>query len=221
MGGHLLFFPRRILAAADNKWVTEGPRVRDVGMQADDAVWRERALRSAVLAGDEQAWQTLYDAAFLPLYAYVHWRCAGQSDRADEVTQETWLTAIRRIRSFDPQRGTFLAWLRGIAANVLRNQQRREACIPLPHLAPEVVPAPDALEARERSACITRALAELPVHYEAVLRAKYLEGQSVAQIAADTNETLKAVESLLTRARQAFRAAYLRYSEPTNGKPRP
>ncbi len=51
-------------------------------------------------------------------------------------------------------------------------------------------------------------MASLPEHYEAVLRAKYLDGQSMADIAAARGESVKAVESLLTRARAAFRAAY-------------
>jgi DNA-directed RNA polymerase specialized sigma24 family protein len=41
-----------------------------------------------------------------------------------------------------------------------------------------------------------------------VLQAKYLDGRSVADIAAEWGESLKAVESLLTRARQAFRELY-------------
>ena len=44
--------------------------------------------------------------------------------------------------------------------------------------------------------------------YEAVLRAKYLDRQTVEEIAAARGETMKAVESLLSRARQAFREAY-------------
>jgi RNA polymerase sigma-70 factor (ECF subfamily) len=48
----------------------------------------------------------------------------------------------------------------------------------------------------------------LPPHYEEVLRCKYLDGQSVADIALAWNESPKAVESLLTRARHAFREAY-------------
>jgi RNA polymerase sigma-70 factor (ECF subfamily) len=61
---------------------------------------------------------------------------------------------------------------------------------------------------RERAERIAAALADLPEHYEAVLRAKYLEGASVAQIAEASGQTSKAVESLLTRARQAFREKY-------------
>ena len=62
---------------------------------------------------------------------------------------------------------------------------------------------------RRRSAS-RRALAELPEHYEGVLRAKYLDRLTVEAIANARGDTLKAVESLLARARQAFREAYER-----------
>ena len=180
-------------------------------MHSDDRVRRERGLRSAVLAGDERGWQTWYDESFEDLYAYVWWRCAGLRDRADEVVQETWLTAVRRARHFDPAAGPFAGWLRGIAANLLRNRFRRErvassARVRLNHAGAE--PADAGLLRRERAERIARALAELSERHEAVLRAKYLEGRAVADIAAEWRETPKAVESLLTRAREAFRAAY-------------
>ena len=78
-----------------------------------------------MLAGEEFAWRTLYDEAFAGLYAYALWPCGGRHDRADEVTQEIWLTAVRRLRSFDPTAGSFASWLRGIAVNVLRNYFRQ------------------------------------------------------------------------------------------------
>jgi RNA polymerase sigma-70 factor, ECF subfamily len=190
-------------------------------MRSDDRVWRERGLRSAVLAGDERAWQTWYDESFDGLYAYVWWRCAGLRDLADEVVQETWLTAVRRVRDFDPERGTFAGWLCGIAANVLRNELRREGrrrAPPCPG-ARAAEPADAAAEKREQAESIARALAELPEHYEAVLRAKYLDGRSMNDIAAAWDETPKAIESLLTRARQAFRAAYLRRESNHDGHP--
>ncbi len=179
-------------------------------MQPDERVARERELRRAVLAGEEYAWRTLYDEAFSGLHAYVLWRCGGLRDRADEVVQETWLTAVRRLRTFDPSSGAFASWLRGIAANLLRNHFRRETrrarrTQPLDH-EPAVA---DAAGPREEAERIARTLAALPEHYEAVLRAKYLDGQSVAAIAEVRGESPKAVESLLTRARQAFREVYL------------
>jgi RNA polymerase sigma-70 factor (ECF subfamily) len=174
-------------------------------MQAGNRVERERELRRAALAGEEFAWRTLYDEAFAGLYAYVRWRCGDLRDRADEVAQETWLTAIRRLRTFDPSAGSFASWLRGIAANVLRNHFRREKHRMKP-LESEPLAGEEAQEKAER---IAAALGELPPHYEAVLRMKYLEGRSVADIAAERSESPKAVESLLTRAREAFRQAYL------------
>jgi RNA polymerase sigma-70 factor (ECF subfamily) len=164
----------------------------------------EEELRSAVLAGDEAAWRALYDGAYAELWAYVVWRCAGVRDLAEEITQETWLVAVRRIRDFDPQRGAFLTWLRGIAAKVLQNHLR--ACHKLQTLDGQDVIEP--VHDVDQAELITLALAELPAHYEAVLRAKYLEASSVEQIAAERGETLKAVESLLTRARRAFREVY-------------
>ncbi|HZU36779.1 MAG TPA: RNA polymerase sigma factor, partial [Gemmataceae bacterium] len=93
-------------------------------MQSEERVQRERALRRAVLAGDEAAWRTWYAESYERLHAYVCWRSGGTPDLAEDVLQETWLTAVRRIRSFDPLQGSFLGWLRGIAANVLRNHLR-------------------------------------------------------------------------------------------------
>jgi RNA polymerase sigma-70 factor (ECF subfamily) len=180
-------------------------------MQPSDRVWRERGLQQAVLAGDEHAWRTLYDETSPGLYAYVLWRCAGLRDSADELVQETWLTAVRRLPSYDPVAGCFAAWLRGIAHNLLRNHFRREKR-DARHTQP-LVEEPKhgtvASQQREQAERIAQALAVLPDHYEAVLRAKYLEGQSVATIAETRGESAKAVESLLTRARQAFREVYL------------
>src|SRR5262245_66630431 len=94
----------------------------------DDAerVWRERGLREAVLAGDERAWRRWYDGSFAGLFAYVRWRCGGLHDSAEELVQEVWLTAVRRLPAFDPDAGSFVGWLRGIAAQLARNHFRRE-----------------------------------------------------------------------------------------------
>jgi RNA polymerase sigma-70 factor (ECF subfamily) len=168
----------------------------------------EERLRRAVLAGDEQAWRALYDAAFAELFAYVHWRCGGCPDLAEDAVQETWLVAVRRLRDFDPAQGPFLAWLRGIAVNVLRNLVRARQAARASSNGVASAPASDERRRRDDAEHVARVLADLPERYEAVLRAKYLEQHSVDEIAALWQETPKAIESLLTRARQAFRSAY-------------
>ena len=179
-------------------------------MLANERVRQEQILRDAVLAGDEAGWRTLYESAYADLWAYAVWRCAGLRDIAEEITQETWLVAVRRIGDFDPHRSRFLTWLRGIAAHILQNQLRsrwrRSKQMRDSDLGGESMR--DTQERREQAEFIARALAELPERTEAVLRAKYLDLMSVKQIAEDWGQTPKAVESLLTRARQAFREAY-------------
>jgi RNA polymerase sigma-70 factor (ECF subfamily) len=182
-------------------------------MDSSDRVWRERGLLAAVLAGDERAWQTWYEESFEGLLSYISWRCAGDRANTDEIVQETWLTAVRRVRTFEPERGSFANWLRGIAANVLRNHFRAAAresarTVQLDDETVVRLSVASDLEARDRAQRIARALAALPERYEAVLRAKYLDEQSVARIACAWNQSAKAIESLLSRARQAFREMY-------------
>jgi RNA polymerase sigma-70 factor (ECF subfamily) len=173
--------------------------------------WRERAIRDAVLAGDADAWRQWYDAHFDRLAGYVRWRCGGLRELADDVLQEAWLVAVRRLKSFDPDKGAFFDWLCGIAANAARNAVRsrvRQKARSRPLAAGDDTPANDTAAAREKAECVAAALAALPDRYEVVLRAKYLDRLSVDEIAAARGESPKAVESLLSRARQAFREAY-------------
>src|SRR5437660_7787606 len=118
-------------------------------MPSGDRRWREHGLRSAVLAGDEAAWRAWYDETFPGLYAFVRWRCAGIPDWTEDLVQETWLMAVRRIRSFDPDQGSFADWLRGIAANLLRNQLRKRHPMPSLNGQPEAQARRAKVESRE------------------------------------------------------------------------
>jgi RNA polymerase sigma-70 factor, ECF subfamily len=182
-------------------------------MDSLDRMQREEMLRSAVLAGNENAWRTWYDESFDGLCRYVRWRCGGRRDWADEIVQETWLTAVRSVRRFDPRKGSFLAWLRGVAANLLRNDLRKRRRAPKfqQTTAGQIGESDKAawpVDDRHQQETVAAALDALSEREEAVLRAKYLDGLSVAEIAAQRGDSPKAIESLLSRARQAFREVY-------------
>ncbi|MBS0201907.1 MAG: sigma-70 family RNA polymerase sigma factor [Planctomycetes bacterium] len=182
-------------------------------MDDDGRVCREQTWRAAVLAGDERAWRAWYDESFEPLRAFVVWRLARQPVSTDEVLQETWLIAVRRMKDFDPRQGAFLDWLRGIAGNLIRNlvRQQQSTTFTLATVAANTTATVETgmqWEADERAARVSAALLALPEHYAAVLRAKYLDQQSVAEIAEAWNQTAKGIESLLTRARLAFREQF-------------
>lgn len=181
-------------------------------MRSAEEVARESWLRAAVLRGDERAWSELYDQAFAPLAAWVGRRLHGDRGSTEDVLQEVWMVAVRRIRRFDPRRGSFLAWLHGIAENVLRNRARSQRRRPDP-LRTEGgrerllgVAAPIRRDDEE----VALAMADLPEHYRAVLGERYEDQSSVAEIAARRGASPKSAESLLGRARTAFRRAYRR-----------
>jgi RNA polymerase sigma-70 factor (ECF subfamily) len=105
----------------------------------------------------------------------------------------------------------------GIAANVARSLVRRRLrharrVQPLVAVPEPPHPEPDPTHDPER---VALALAELPERYELALRMKYFERRSVAEMTAATGDTVKAAESLLARAREAFRAAYTRLGGDT------
>jgi RNA polymerase sigma-70 factor (ECF subfamily) len=182
-------------------------------MHPENRVHREEMLRRAVLAGDEDAWRVWYLEVFNDLDRFVFWRTGGRRHEADEIVQETWLVAVRQMRSFRPEHGSFLAWLRGIAANVRRNQLRsaqrlsqREtsASRELDHAARREPITND----QERNEQVAAAFDGLSERQENVLRAKYFDGLSVSEIAGAWKESPKAIESLLSRARDAFRERF-------------
>jgi RNA polymerase sigma-70 factor, ECF subfamily len=179
-------------------------------MESADLDPRDHALREAVLAGSEAAWQALYESHFDALYAFIWHRTGRQVHRTDEIVQGTWLVAVRRIADFNPAQGTFDAWLKGIAGNVLKNHRRRwqrdNRTQPLD--ANQALSSADG--STEAGELMALALTALPLRYQTVLRAKYEERLSVKEIVERLGGTAKSIESMLSRARDALRRAYQR-----------
>jgi RNA polymerase sigma factor (sigma-70 family) len=73
----------------------------------------------------------------------------------------------------------------------------------------------DVIEHLEQAAVVQAALLALPPERRRMLVDKYVEDLSVNQIAARTGKSPKAVESLLSRAREQFRALLRRYFSDT------
>ena len=181
-------------------------------MDENNSLWDENGLHNAVLRGDEGAWRVFHDQCFDSIYAFIDFRTGHRQDLTEEVVQECWMIAVRRIERFDPARSRFENWMRGIAANVLRNHWRTRKR-PESIEAAEEISMDSSMDSNpgsriELAEQIGMALTTLPKRYRNVLHAKYEEKRSVIEIARKWGESPKAVESLLTRARGAFREAY-------------
>ena len=161
----------------------------------------------AAQSGSEQAWRELFERHFDPVYRFCVALAGGRRDQAEEVVQQVFVIAARRIHRFDPGRATFRAWLLGIAKNrymAIRASERRRKRHE--ELAPKGVS--DAGARGSPDLRVHEALARLPLRYRVVLEAKYLRGLSMKEIAADDGASIEAIESLLRRARASFARVY-------------
>ena len=181
----------------------------------------ERRLVQRMLAGDERAFGDFFDANFPVLFRFALRRVGGDEDVAEEVVQRTLCAGIDRIATWRGE-ASLLTWLCAICRRQIVDHHRRlgrtAGQIELDEDLPEVraalesilTGAPDpeghALR-REMAALVHAALDVLPPHYAEVLEWKYLEDASMKEIASRIGTTAKAVESLLTRARAAYRDA--------------
>lgn len=150
----------------------------------------------------------IYRDTVVALYGFVSRRCGGERQLAEDITQETWLRAVRDWRrSGLPD--TPLAWLTTVSRNLLLNQLRKRVSVSLDAVPPDVIL--DALErdavsdSQEVAAAVTEALSRIPAEEAQLLEAFHFERIRVARLAEVMGITDRAVEGRLRRARERLR----------------
>ena len=182
----------------------------------------DRAVARRILAGDEAAFRELFDRFFPRLYRFALVRLNRDSETARDVVQQTFCNAIERLDSYRGEAALY-TWFCQICRNVIadhyRSKQRGTERVVLLEDQPNVrailealaAPAGDEPETgvwrQQVHRVVEATLDALPGHYGEVLEWKYLDGYSVQEIATRLELGPKATESLLSRAREAFRAA--------------
>jgi RNA polymerase sigma-70 factor (TIGR02960 family) len=195
-----------------------------------DARVTEQTLASA-RGGDEAAFRELTDPYRRELQLHIY-RIVGSAQDAEDLLQETLLAAWRGLAGFE-ERASLRAWLYRIATNrsldVLRASRRRHESRmtempeptrygepvwlqPYPDVLlegiPDRAPGPEALyEAKEAVAlAFIAGLQHLPPQQRAVLVLRDVLGFRAAEVAETLDTTEASVNSLLRRARAAFKS---------------
>ncbi len=187
----------------------------------------DRDLVRGIKAGNQTAlkkWLVLY---LDRLYAFIYYRVDKNQTDAEDILQETMLAAFEGLDNFKESSMLF-TWMCGIAQNKIsdffkKKQKITSLEVVMEKIQPRLTSLIEAIENRplqtnelehqETKDMVNTILYSLPPHYQQGLIAKYVNDSSVEDVASQMQMSLKAVESLLTRAREAFKQAFLLISK--------
>lgn len=156
-------------------------------------------------------------AAFAALFAHYAPRVKGYLLRlglsdalAEELAQDTMLTAWRRAELYDPAFGSASAWIFTIARNLRIDAARRDRLAPRLELMaeePEPPPAADGLlQSAQHAQRVQAALASLPPDQAEVIRLSFFDERPHSEIEAALGIPLGTVKSRLRLAFARLRA---------------
>jgi len=188
-----LIEPRSTALAAPR--TTEPPRDGDA------------ALAARCHAGDETAWEALYDAHFDFVFRVAR-RLGVPEHEAEDVSHDVFLVAHRRIGDFTE--GRLSTWLYRITANVVRDRHRRwrvrqSLDVFKTWLFGKDVPTPEAVAVRASAGrAIEEVLARMSPKKREVFALYELEGLEGEQIADRLGCPIGTVWTRLHHARKDF-----------------
>jgi RNA polymerase sigma-70 factor (ECF subfamily) len=145
------------------------------------------------------------------LYSYIA-TLLGDVHNANNVLQEANLLLWTKADDFQP--GTnFIAWAREIAyfkALSFVRDVKRDRLIVNHDLVERVFEKSDHIDDDERRIALRHCISELSERQQDLLRVRYANGSSVAEIARQTEKTEGAVKMALSRVRMALMACVQR-----------
>ena len=187
---------------------------------AGGAVTDERELVRRMLDGEEPAFTEFFSTYFPRVFRFALPRLRRDEDAAKDVVQATLIKAMRGLDGWRGEAALF-TWLCQICrreiADHVRSARRRSDRVVLIEDSEEVQAALEAIEAPsgddplrrctgdEVGRLVHAVLDRLPGRYGVALEWKYVEGRSVEEIGDRLGIGHTAAQSLLARARVAFR----------------
>jgi RNA polymerase sigma factor (sigma-70 family) len=177
-------------------------------------------LVAATRRGDDGAFEQLYERYHGPISGYVQRMCKDHA-RAEDITQEVFMSALRRMRDTD-RPIAFKPWVYEIARNACIDQFRRsqrgeeisyDTADTLPgadnlRLVTRDASPDDAFDTKQRLDHLCGAFGGLSETHHKILVLRELEGLSYREIGEQLGMSRPAVESTLFRARRRLTEEY-------------
>jgi len=182
----------------------------------------DKRLVARLLQGEEAAFRQFFADHYHRLYRFALSRTDRDVGAAEDAAQGTLSRALENLASYRGEAQLF-TWLCAICRSEIsqwrRRTGRRQAHVVLFEDRPDTLAAVDSLAADgddpaadlqrdQRARHIQVVLDRLPPRYGDALEWKYVEGYSAQEIAARLRIGTEAANSLLARAKRAFKEAY-------------
>jgi RNA polymerase sigma-70 factor (ECF subfamily) len=183
----------------DHRASDTGNQARDSGLGAGDDT-----LLLLAGKGDERAYAQLVDRHLDRTLAFAH-RVLGNRSEAEDVLQEAFLRVWKKAPTWTNDGARFSTWFYRVVLNLCIDRKRKPAHAPLPddfEFADNSPIADAQLEEAQASDLVEKALAELPDRQREAVVLCYYQGLSNKEAAEILSVRVKALESLLVRARK-------------------
>lgn len=192
-----------------------------VSVKATSAALEDQLFVERLKAGDAVAFDNLIDRYSGDIFAVLY-RITENADEANDLTQETFLRALRAIKTFRGD-SELKTWLFRIAINESRNRfrwwkrRRRDSTISLDAtigdtdlsvgdtLADTSVSPEDATLQREREFALKAALLDIPEIFREAVVLCDIEGFSYEEMAKALDVNIGTVKSRISRGREELR----------------
>ena len=182
----------------------------------------DRLLAAQLIKGDQRAYERFFHRYAQRLAAFAMRRTGCHAQAAEDIVQNVMIRAVRTLNNYRGE-ASLLTWLCWICRSEISEFRRRESRQPLamsldrdPRArgVPDRIPDPESMAfghyaTNPAARCVSEALSKLPQRYVEILEWKYGEDLSVEEISGALGLSFAATQSLLARAREAFRGVWI------------
>lgn len=169
----------------------------------------DESLLVHIQDGDQKAFAALVKRHVKKFHAAAYRMC-GDAQESEDIVQDAFLKLWNRPETWDPNRGAkFATWFYRIVTNLAIDRMRKKKAVAVGEVIDVFSDTRDSQEEslykKERQQALEGAIQSLPDRQKAALNLCFYEGLSNKEAAEILGVSVKALESLLVRARAALK----------------
>jgi RNA polymerase sigma-70 factor, ECF subfamily len=173
-------------------------------------------LMEAICNGDQMAYQVMVKR-FLSSISHYAYRLLGNKKDTEDIAQETFLRVWLNANSWQPEQAMLSTWIHRIAHNLCIDYLRKHGRMQTQEnfeekLSGESDPA-GSIGGDEKVTALTAAIGRLPENQRSALALCHYQNFSNKEAAAIMGVSVKALESLISRAKRTLKNSVMEQIE--------